>query len=158
MTTTTGTDELTGTIAVDPDETELAARLRLAVTRLHRCLRQQADAGLTPSQASALAGVEQLGSPTLGALATREAVQPPSMTRIVGALEALGHVSRVVDTSDRRVARITITPSGEAVLRHMRSLKNAFLAERVAALDPTERAALGDLTTLLERLVDRDDA
>jgi DNA-binding MarR family transcriptional regulator len=157
MTTTTGTDEMTGTTGVDPDEAALAARLRLAVTRLHRCLRQQADAGLTPSQASALAGVERLGSPTLGALAAREAVQPPSMTRIVGALEELGHVARVIDASDRRVVRITITPSGGAVLRHIRSLKNAFLAERVAALDPTERAALGDLTTLLERLVDRDD-
>ena len=157
MTTTTGTDELTATTGTDPDEAALAARLRLAVTRLHRRLRQQADAGLTPSQASALAGVEQLGSPTLGALAEREAVRPPSMTRIVGALEDMGHVTRVVDASDRRSVRITVTPSGEDVLRHIRSLKNAFLAERVAALDPTERDALGDLTALLERLVDGDD-
>jgi DNA-binding MarR family transcriptional regulator len=142
----------------DPDEAALAARLRLAVTRLHRCLRQQADGGLTPSQASALAGVEQLGSPTLGALAARESVQPPSMTRIVGALEDLGYVTRVVDASDRRAVRITITPSGRAVLRHNRSLKNAFLAERVAALDTADRATLADLTALLERLVDRDDA
>jgi len=166
MIATIGTDETPAATAPaaaharpgsDSDEAALAARLRLAVTRLHRCLRQQADGGLTPSQASALAGVEQLGSPTLGALAAREAVQPPSMTRIVGALEDLGHVTRVVDAADRRVARITITPSGEAVLRHIRSLKNAFLAERVAALAPDERAALGDLTALLERLVARDD-
>jgi DNA-binding MarR family transcriptional regulator len=165
MTSTLGTDQTAPSVGagysigaeVDLDEAALAARLRIAVTRLHRCLRQQADAGLTPSQASALAGVEQLGSPTLGELATREAVQPPSMTRIVGGLEVLGHVTRIVDASDRRVARITITRSGEAVLRHIRSLKNAFLAERVADLDPTERAALGDLTALLERLVDGDD-
>jgi len=153
MHTSLGTDGTTTTTA-DPDEAALAARLRLAVTRLHRSLRQQADAGLTPSQVSALAGVERLGSPTLGALAAREAVQPPSMTRIVSALEELGYVTRVADPSDRRVARITVTPSGEAVLRQIRSLKNAFLAERVAALDPTARAALGDLTSLLERLVD----
>ena len=158
MTSTIGTDETNGRTGADSDEAALAARLRLAVTRLHRCLRQQADAGLTPSQASALAGVEQLGSPTLGALASRESVQPPSMTRIIGALEELGYVTRVVDASDRRAVRITITPSGEAVLRHNRSLKNAFLAERVAALDETERAALGDLAALLERLVDRDDS
>jgi DNA-binding MarR family transcriptional regulator len=143
---------------VDPEEAALAARLRLAVTRLHRCLRQQADGGLTPSQASALAGVARLGSPTLGALAARESVQPPSMTRIVGALEDLGYVTRVADASDRRAVRITITASGEAVLRHNRSLKNAFLAERVAALDAADRATLADLTALLERLVDRDDA
>jgi DNA-binding MarR family transcriptional regulator len=142
---------------VDGDDAELAARLRLAVTRLHRCLRQQADAGLTPSQASALAGIEKLGSPTLGALAAREAVQPPSMTRIVVALEAMGYVTRVADPADRRVARITITPSGEGVLRHTRSLKNAFLADRLLQLEPSDRAALGDLTALLERLVEQDD-
>ena len=141
----------------DSDEAQLASRLRLAVTRLHRCLRQQADGGLTPSQASALAGVELLGSPTLGALASRESVQPPSMTRIVGALEKLGHVTRVVDPADRRVARITITVSGTAVLRHIRSLKNAFLAERLRGLDAGDRAALGDLTALLERLVDGEE-
>jgi DNA-binding MarR family transcriptional regulator len=135
---------------------ELAARLRLAVTRLHRCLRQQADGGLTPSQASALAGIEKLGSPTLGALAARESVQPPSMTRIVAALEAMGHVARVVDPADRRITRIALTPSGEAVLRHNRSLKNAFLADRLHRLDPADRAALPELTALLERLVDRD--
>jgi hypothetical protein len=145
-------------VVVDRDEAELAARLRLAVTRLHRRLRQQADGGLTPSQASALAGVELLGSPTLGALAVRESVQPPSMTRIVGALEEMGHVTRVVDSSDRRVVRITITPAGEAVLRHIRSLKNAFLADRLHGLDPADRAALDDLAALLERLVDGDES
>ena len=155
----TGPTASTGAAAdhVDPVDAELAARLRLAVTRLHRCLRQQADAGLTPSQASALAGIEKLGSPTLGALATREAVQPPSMTRIVGALEQLGHVTRVVDPADRRVVRITITPSGVAVLRDIRSLKNAFLADRLIELDAEDRASLVDLTGLLERLVGGDD-
>ena len=159
------TDDLAGDIDTDDlvvgdtdtDEAELAARLRLAVTRLHRCLRQQADGGLTPSQASALAGVGRLGSPTLGALAARESVQPPSMTRIVGALEDLGYVTREVDGSDRRVARITITPAGESVLAHNRSLKNAFLADRLHRLAPDDRAALADLTGLLERLVDRDE-
>ncbi len=164
MISTVGTDATDATGGVgspdgteDPEEVALAARLRLAVTRLHRSLRRQSDPGLTPSQASALAGVAHLGSPTLGALAARESVQPPSMTRIVGALEGMGYVTREADAADRRVARITITATGEAVLLHNRSLKNAFLAERVAALDPAERAALGDLTALLERLVDGAD-
>ena len=143
---------------VERSEAELAARLRMAVTRLHRRLRQQAAGGLTPSQASALVGVERLGSPTLGALAARESVQPPTMTKIVGALEELGYVTRVVDPSDRRVARVTITPAGAETLRTVRSLKTAFLADRVQQLPPVDRAALGKLTDLLERLVDMDDA
>jgi DNA-binding MarR family transcriptional regulator len=143
---------------IDADETELASRLRLAVTRLHRRLRQHAAAGLTQTQASALASIGQLGSPTLGALAARESVQPPSMTRIVGALEELGHVSRVIDPTDRRVARVTLTAQGHDVLQRSRSLKNAFLAQQLHRLPPDERQALGNLTVLLERLVDLDES
>jgi DNA-binding MarR family transcriptional regulator len=161
MTSTLGTDQSAPTAPdtgeVAPGEAELAARLRMAVTRLHRRLRQQAAGGLTPSQASALVGVEHLGSPTLGALAARESVQPPSMTKVVGALEELGYVTRVTDPTDRRVARITITPSGSETLRGIRSLKTAFLVDRLHRLEPHDRAALADLTSLLERLVDMDE-
>ena len=140
----------------DPDEAELAARLRVAVTRLHRRLRQHAGAGLTPSQASALAGVEQLGSPTLGELAARESVQPPTMTKVVAALEGLGHVTRRRDPDDRRVSGLVITPAGTETLRRARSVKTAFLADRLHRLDPADRAALADVTDLLERLADPD--
>jgi DNA-binding MarR family transcriptional regulator len=141
-------------VGISAGEAELASRLRLAVTRLHRRLRQQGPPGLTPSQSSALASIEKLGSPTLGVLAARESVQPPSMTRVVGGLEAQGYVTRVVDSSDRRVARVTITDAGHDVLRQGRSIKNAFLAQQLHRLTPDEREALGDLTMLLERLVD----
>ncbi len=133
---------------------ELASRLRLAVTRLHRRLRQQTPGGLTPSQASALSSIDHLGSPTLGELAAREAVQPPSTTRIVGALESLGYVSKVTDAADRRVSRVTVTATGREVLRRGRSMKDAFLAQQVTRLDADEREALDELTRLLERLVD----
>ncbi len=147
-----------GEAALSAAETELAARLRLAVTRLHRRLRQQTAAGLTSSQASALASVERLGSPTLGALAAHEAVQPPTMTRIVGGLEDGGYVTRVVDVADRRVARVTITPLGTEVLGRSRSLKTAYLATQVHRLSEAERTGLGDLATLLERLVAGDES
>jgi DNA-binding MarR family transcriptional regulator len=138
-------------------DAELASRLRLAVTRLHRRLRQHSAGGLTQSQASALASIGQLESPTLGALAARESVQPPSMTRVVAALEALGHVARVVDPADRRVARVTLTDSGRDVLQRSRSLRNAYLADQLRALSPEERQGMGELTVLLERLVAGDD-
>jgi DNA-binding MarR family transcriptional regulator len=142
---------------INAAEAQLASRLRLAVTRLHRRLRQHSAGGLTQSQASALASIGQLGSPTLGALAASESVQPPSMTRIVGGLEALGHVVRVTDAADRRVTRVTLTPQGIQVLDRSRSLKNAFLARQLHGLAPDERRALADLTVLLERLVALDE-
>jgi DNA-binding MarR family transcriptional regulator len=146
--------------AVDHEvsDTEMASRLRLAVTRLHRRLRQQTTGGLTQSQASALASIAKLGSPTLGALASCESVQPPSMTRIVGALEEMGYVSRVIDATDRRVARVTVSPTGKHVLERNRSAKNAFLAQQLHRMSPEERRSLADLPVLLERLIALDDS
>ncbi|HXQ62721.1 MAG TPA: MarR family transcriptional regulator [Acidimicrobiales bacterium] len=135
-------------------ETALAARLRLAVTRLSRRLRQQVAGGVTPSQVSALATVERLGSPTLGELAGSEQVRPPSMTRIVVGLEAAGLVTRHVDADDRRVARVMLTAEGRRVLQRSRSLRTAFVARRLRRLSEPEREALGELVRLLERLVE----
>ena len=144
--------------AGDRAEGGMASRLRLAVTRLHRRLRQHGSTGLSQSQSSALASIDKLGSPTLGELAARESVQPPSMTRIVGGLEELGYVHRVVDSSDRRVARVTVSAEGQQVVRQSRSMKNAFLAQQLHRLPPEERELLGALTVLLERLVEMDES
>jgi len=132
---------------------ELAARLRVAVTRLNRKLRQQALAGLSPAQASALGTVNRLIDPTLGELAAAEQVQPPTVTRLVTSLENAGLVARETDRVDRRVVRVGITAEGRRNLQRIRSLKNAFLTRRLAALDPAEKALAEDLTSLLEHLV-----
>jgi DNA-binding MarR family transcriptional regulator len=79
------------------------------------------------------------------------------MTKVVSALEELGYVTRVIDPSDRRVARLTITPSGSETLQGIRSLRTAFLADRLHLLGPADRAALAGVTDLLERLADMDE-
>ena len=135
-------------------EAEQAARLRLAVTRLHRALRQQVVAGLTPAQIATLATVERLGSPTLGELASAERVQPPSMTRMVGALEAADMVERTLDVEDRRVARVATTANGRRTLQKIRSLRTALLVKRMRRLSAGERERLADALPVLERLVD----
>jgi DNA-binding MarR family transcriptional regulator len=138
--------------ATDVSE-ELASRLRLSINRLHRLLRQESLGGLSPAQASALGAVNRLGSPTLGELAATEQVQPPTMTRIVSSLADGGMVTRVSDPTDRRSARVTITPAGKKTLERIRTRKNAYLTRRLSELDPTEQAAAADLVALLEHLV-----
>ena len=135
-----------------PDE-ELATRLRVAVTRLNRRLRQQSLAGLSPAQASALGSISRLGTPTLGELAAAEQVQPPTMTRLVATIEQEGLVARVPDLADRRVSRVRITGDGRRVLQRIRTLKNAFLTRQLAGLDPDDRELALELARLLERLV-----
>ncbi len=133
---------------------ELASRLRLCINRLHRRLRQEALGGLSPAQASALGSVFRLGSPTLGELASVEQVQPPTMTRIVASLQESGMVTRITDDSDRRSARVRITPAGKRNLERIRTLKNAFLVRRLAELSQADQDSSADLVALLEHLVE----
>jgi DNA-binding MarR family transcriptional regulator len=139
----------------DLESEELVSRLRLSINRLHRLLRQESLAGLSPAQASALGAVNRLGSPTLGELASIEQVQPPTMTKIVAGLADAGMVTRVTDASDRRSARVRITPAGKRSLESIRTLKNAFLTRRLAELSPEQQAGAADLVDLLEHLVGR---
>jgi len=132
----------------------LAGRLRVAVTRLNRRLRQESLTGVSPSQESALATINRLGRPTLGELAQAERVQPPTMTRVVATMEASGLVVRQADAADRRVSRVELTRSGRATLDRIRSLKTAYLARRLARLPDAERVRAGALATLLENLVE----
>ncbi len=133
---------------------DVAGRLRTAVNRLQRRLRQESLGGLSPAQASALGSVNRHGSPTLGELAAMEQVQPPTMTRIVASLAEAGMVTRVADANDRRSARVRITAAGERSLERMRTRKNAFLVRRLAELGPDEQRRAAELVALLEHLLE----
>lgn len=137
-------------------EAELAARLRLSVTRLARRLRQQAaaESEVSPSQLSTLASVDRLGPITLGDLAAVERVQPPTMTRIVAALDEAGLVSREVDQHDRRIARVQTTVAGRKFLERSRGRKEAYLAARIRTLDADDRAVLARAAVILEKILE----
>jgi DNA-binding MarR family transcriptional regulator len=131
---------------------ELAARLRLSVSRLARRLRRESVSDVTASQLSALYTIARLGPLTLGDLSGAEGVRPPTMTRVVASLEELGLATRTVDATDRRVARVAVTARGRQLLEASRHRKDAFLAARLRALTAEERAVLDRAADLLERL------
>ena len=136
------------------DEVELAARLRVAVARLARQLRQRTMGGLTPSQLSCLTSVERLEPVRLAELAAREAVAPPTLTRIVAAMVEIGMVERQADPEDARAALITTTAAGRAALQRVREERTAFLVDRLHALPDEDRRALPSLVELLEHLAE----
>ncbi|HEY2636431.1 MAG TPA: MarR family transcriptional regulator [Solirubrobacteraceae bacterium] len=136
---------------------ELASRLRFAVTRTARRLRQEAaPAGLSPTLTAALATVDRLGPLTPSELAAAERIQRPTATRILARLEADGLLERAADPADRRSWLVSATPTGRALLHEVRTRKEAFLAERLAALEAADLAALERAATVLERLLAED--
>ena len=137
---------------------QLASRLRLAVARTARRLRQEAGGGLSPTLSAALASVDKHGPLTPSELADRERVKRPTATRLLATLEEGGLVARTSDPSDRRSSLIAVTPAGHDLLRTMRTRKDAYLAQRLDKLTVDERETLARAADLLERLLEEDHA
>src|SRR6266487_5694295 len=152
MTVTASTTRSSEDAAILP----LAASLRLAVARLARRLRQQAEADVTPSMLSALNTIERHGPMTLSDLAAHERVQPPTITSVVGRLEGAGLIGRETDPHDRRVSHVSLSPQGTRFVEATRSRKTAYLAKRLLRLSEEDRATLARATELLERLIEED--
>src|SRR5215213_8107979 len=92
------------------DDRSLTSRLRLSVMRLNRRLRaQRTNASVTLSQISALSSLHKCGPMTPGELAAREGVQPPSMTRVIAALEEYGFATRRPHPTDGRQAIVELS-------------------------------------------------
>jgi DNA-binding MarR family transcriptional regulator len=137
---------------VEITASDLAAHLRLGITRTARRLRQEAGGALSPSQSAALATVERHGPLTPSELAVRERVQRPTATRMLARLEGAGLVARAGDPGDGRSFLVSVTPAGRAMLAAQRTRKDAYLARRLETLDDAERATLSRAAELLERL------
>jgi DNA-binding MarR family transcriptional regulator len=131
---------------------ELASQLRFAVARLARVLRRDAGSDVTPSQLSALASILRDGPVAPSRLAEIEGVSAPTTTRIVASLEASGLVARGRRPDDRRSVQLECTPAGRDLIEGLRRRKDAYLHERLAALDPADRATLARAADLLVEL------
>src|SRR3954471_4125003 len=89
-----------------PPAADVADRLHSAAIHLLRRLRREDDAsGLPAPQLSALSVIVFGGPITLGDLARAEQVRPPTITKVVAALEEAGLVARDIDANDRRIVR-----------------------------------------------------
>lgn len=135
---------------------ELADRLHSLAIRLLRGLRSEdVKAGLTGPRLSALSVVVFAGPVTLGELAAAEQVKPPTMTRLVRALEREGLVRREKDPADGRVIRLRATARGDALLNEGRSRRVRRLAGPIAELGAADREALRHAVEVLARVVAR---
>jgi DNA-binding MarR family transcriptional regulator len=126
-----------------PADTDLAARLRMAMVRTTRRMRQEAGTDLTPSQAASLASIERIKRPTA--------------TQVIARLEAAGLVERTADPADGRATLVSATKAGTDLLRRVRSRKNAYLARRMRDLDAADIAALERAADVLERMLEHED-
>jgi DNA-binding MarR family transcriptional regulator len=136
----------------------LASELRLSVMRLRRRLSNERhpDNVLSMGAMAVLGCLSRNGDVTVGELAAHERIQPPSMTRIVNALEEGGYVVRRAHESDGRQVVVSLTEQGRTTLRADRARRDAWLACRLRDLTADERETLHRAAPLLERLANAD--
>ena len=136
-----------------PDDEELVGRLRLAVTRLARVLRQDAGSHMAPTDVAMLATIAWGNEPALSTLAATEHVAPPTVSKSINRLEADGLVERFADSSDGRVTRVRLSTAGRSSVAVYRARVNAWLEELLEELPARERDRLQGAVDLLEHLV-----
>ncbi len=135
------------------DTAALAHDLRLAVMRFSRRLRnQRVDTSVTLTHLAALSTLKRNGPMSPGELAAQERVQPPSMTRVVVALEGMGLVTRTPHPTDGRQVIIGLTPAAEDLLTEEARAREAWLSGRLQELTAEERGVLREAAEIMEKL------
>ncbi|ADV82466.1 regulatory protein MarR [Terriglobus saanensis SP1PR4] len=140
-----------------PNPEKLAEELHSTAIHLLRKLRRaDVESGTTAPRLSALSMIVFNGPITLGKLAEAEQVRPPTMTRIVRALEEQALVLKTRDEDDGRQIHISATIKGKRLLLDGRNRRVQVLADLIKEVSEEEQAnllsALGTMQNLIKRM------
>ena len=139
--------------SLDGAGTKDVAVLHHHLVRVTRALRTSGTGNLSVGTASALWTINAHGPLRMSALAEREAVALPTVSRLVANLEQLGYVTRTPDPEDGRARLLVATPEGADVITHARTKKAQLLGAAMERLDSQQQervhAAIEDLADAL---------
>jgi DNA-binding MarR family transcriptional regulator len=139
---------------ISPESAQIADQLHsLAIHLLRKLRREDESSGLNAPRLSALSVIVFGGPLTLGDLAAAEQVRPPTITRIVNALEEQGLVVKKQNANDGRSTLLTATSSGKKLLTAGRERRVRALAKQIAALSAPQRNVLQEAAKILRGVV-----
>lgn len=141
-------------VMMSADVQVLASDLSLAVVRLTRHLRgRRTESQISLTQLSALATLQREGPMTPGVLATRERVQPPSMTRVIASLTELGLVERTPHPKDRRQIIVTPTAAGRSLVDDESNAHEVWMTDQLTVLPQQQLEVLRDAIRIINTIV-----
>ena len=132
-----------------PDSVERFHHLAIALLRSMR--RVDEANGLAGPRASALSVLVFAGPQSLGELAAAEGVKPPTMSRLVNAMQAQGLVESRMAAHDQRAVRIAASAKGKKLLLRGREKRLAAIRELLRDASSYEKKALEVVVELLAR-------
>ena len=134
----------------DPEDLDgLAAELAFAAARLARGLQAVPHPEISVSEMAMLSGLAG-GLTSPAALAAREQMQSPSVTRHIKELLGRGLISRTAHGDDARRAVLAVTDEGRKALAA--ACRESWLAACIRGLGWEEQQALRDAVPVLGRL------
>jgi len=110
---------------------------------------------LNPPQFWTLLALDEMSGASLGELARRQRIDAPAASRTVAALVRRGLVRFQLDRDDRRRSRLSLTRTGEDLVRKLRPIADDLRARLVSGMNPAEEEALGALLRKVIRNLDR---
>jgi DNA-binding MarR family transcriptional regulator len=115
--------------------------------RLHRARTgdRLAKLGLFAGQEQVVQALAAAGTMTMGDLAALLRVRPPTASKTVTRLAALGIVERRAESGDGRVVRVQLTEAGLAKAEAIERIQEEVEAELLDHLDKTDRRRLRKL-------------
>lgn len=126
----------------------------MAASRAHRrrAALALAPLGLHPGQELLVSILAKRGSATQVQLARIMGIEPPTVAKMVGRLEAAGFAERIADPRDARAKLVSLTDQGRDAAAQLDAVWAELSALTAAALTPDEA---DELTRLLTRVSDR---
>lgn len=135
-----------------PSNPKVIERFHHLAIRLLRRLRTVDEAhGFSGRRASALSVLVFRGPQSLGELAAAEGVKPPTMSRLVKAMQAEGLVEAQTTAHDQRQIRIVASARGRTLMLKARQRRLETIARLLEGASPAELKALATVVELLER-------
>lgn len=102
-------------------------------------------------QLRVLAVLADLGQARSARVAAALGLEPSTVTRLVDRLVAAGHVTRVMDPSNRSAVILELTPGGRRLVAGVAAWRQAELRRILLRLEPGD---LATLTVAVRRLVE----
>ena len=134
-------------------DAEAVARLRGVISRLSRQFNRSAtDEGLTPSQAAVLGLIAFRGPISIADVTRIEGLNPTMVSRIVGRLDELGHITRSQNPDDLRAALVEATTGGRETNERIRAQRAVVVTACLERMSAAQRDLIVAALPALEAL------
>jgi len=127
-------------------------------TYRHKGLRKQASytSSYSMTELETIGFISRNNNILASELASLTRITTQSMSQILKKFESQALIARTGSTDDKRKMHISLTPTGEKLVKQNRYERDAFLQKRIDLLTDKEVALLEKVVPILEKLAAAD--